>query len=269
MRRLGFCMVVLMSTLVADALAEDVTERTRDQLQTLTRQVGAESLEAEVELLRRDEPSLVDAIFTAEPSGETRQGRPRFLSDAFSRPEAWPLIEYRLRHHDDDLGSRLGLIAWLPQVTGWLPRAESLLDDLVEPELRTAIVFMGGRAKQAEVLPLLVQGLHDKHPSVRAAAARGLAGISGADEDLRGALADVDSAVRAGAAFSVGVRGDLASRDGLERMLSDDSADARLDALRALERLMGPKARDLALLPSLIVDPDPRIQARARRIVAR
>lgn len=238
---------------------------------TVTELVGAElgAREARLELLRQQRPELVEAVWEAEPVGQTRNGRPRFLQEAFLDPAAWPAIEDRLLHGDDPLPVKQGLLAALPLAERWIGVASGLLRDLEDASLRADVIDVVGRSRREEASPVLVRGLADPAAAVRTSAARGLASVPGGGVELLSALKDADPGVRAAAAWSVGVRGEAVAVVDLRGLLADADAEVRLSALRSLERLIGPRIVDLLELQPLRIDPDLRVQQRANALLAR
>jgi HEAT repeat protein len=229
---------------------------------------GPDALDAQLDDLRAHAPGLVEAISGAAPSGTTRHGRPRFLDEAFADPRAWPAIEARLLRSGEAEDVRQGLLAWLPHHEGWLEDAERLLHDLTTPSLRASVVQLAGRSRAAEAVGILSYAAVDTDALVRASAARGLARVPGADKTLRSLLMDPSAEVRAAAAFSVGVRGDVASSEVLEALLADASPEVRLASLRALERAVGREVGTWRAVRALSADADPTIRRRVERLIA-
>ncbi len=131
-------------------------------------------------------------------------------------------------------------------------------------------------------IPLLLQGLKDGDPEVRAASANGLRFSGKAAGDVKAAeivpaliaaLADpVSEEVVEGAAGALGRLGAsaMASAAALEGLLRESPSTAvRLAALKALARIHGGNANRLgAVILEALRDADPKVQAKALSVIA-
>jgi hypothetical protein len=250
-----WCLSLWLLSLASPALAEVPDTTVSVDVQVSTR---AERLERMVQ----EHPDLMAQVAAAEPVGTTRNGRPRFMQAFMLDPAAWPAIEQRLLNGDDSVEVRQALLVGLPMVDGWAAVAEALMQDLEAPVLREGLVYLAGRSRSVGLQGVLEAGIVDVDPVVRATAARSWASMAGGDQRLRVALSDGSAEVRAAAAWSVGVRGDSLSTTLLQGLLSDSEADVRLNALGALERVLGAKVAQQVDLRGLATDADDRVRRR-------
>jgi HEAT repeat protein len=131
--------------------------------------------------------------------------------------------------------------------------------------VRAAIVGALRATAPAAIDGALVPALADADPDVRHVAISVLVRRADAATWLPAihrATRDGAPAVRAAAAFGLGVHGTDADAAQVARLLQDPDATVRLKALRALERLAPTTAREAAA--ALVDDPDPSVARAAR-----
>jgi HEAT repeat protein len=138
-----------------------------------------------------------------------------------------------------------------------------------DAEVRAALIVGARKHPDAAAsLSLLTQGLADSSALVRAesAAAAGShpQGASLGDALIAALRGDEAAEVRGSAARSLGWLRLPAASPALTTALSDPSADVRLAALRALERVDANAAR--AAAPRLQADPDPGVARAAKAL---
>lgn len=124
-----------------------------------------------------------------------------------------------------------------------------LLDELCgsDPWVRAAaagsLIQIGAAA-----VPGLVDGLRHEDKAVRRASAKALGKIGETDQKavrgLSAALLDIDSGVRRFAAEALGRLGDTTVVPELTEVLTDENADTRIAAFKALASLGTPEAQD-------------------------
>ena len=225
--------------------------------------------QAEVTLAFRADPELAGRIATLAPVS-TRAGTPALSSPLLSEEMALPLMVDRLVHGGESSDLRVSLARAVSA-------DEALLGDTLlglyavehDAEVRAALIVGARKHPDADAsLRLITQGLGDSSALVRAEAAAA-AGVHPQGATLGDALivalrGDVDASVRGASARSLGWLRLGAASPALSAALSDPSADVRLTALRALERVDAAAAR--AAAPRLLADPDPGVARAAGTI---
>lgn len=228
-------------------------------------------LRAAVATAERKNPAAVAELRALAPVG-TRDGRPRFGSAGLDRPEAAAILLDRLSKETDP-ALRAALADALPRTPGpWAAALVGMLPGEPDPAVRLAIVETLRRAAPEPAHAGLRAALADADPSVRTAAAETASrrhdGAALAD-DLIAGLSDPSPPVRGAAARSLGALQVAAAFAPVRSRLSDESADVRLHALRALARIDRDRAAALPDLPRLAADPDPRVSEAAAGLQAR
>lgn len=211
--------------------------------------------------LRAASPELAETVAALQPNGRSRDGRPRFVIEVPA--EAGPLLLERAVYGDDPLDVRVSLIGTMPGTDGWAEALTEAWPEMAAPELREMAVQLARRSRKDEVVGLLAAGLQDDAPMVRASALRAAASVPGTwAPTVRASLKHDDAGVRASAVWSLGVVGAPSDVTLLRAALGDASADVRLNALNAVERLE-PGSLGGATLAALVADSDARVRARA------
>lgn len=226
-------------------------------------------LETAVAEAWRDHPLEAAAAAKAEPI-TTRNGMPRFVGEEVRNPHATPILLARVADPREDLGERVALVEAAVRSGGdWDGVVVGLLAEEPEPALRRMLAEVLREADPAEAAAGLARAAADPAAEVRAAAMRAIGGRKdGATlaDALMPGLGDADAAVRRDAARALGWLGVAQGWAGIEPLLADPSAEVRLAALRALERLDRPRLARLPALRALDGDPDPRVARAAAAI---
>ena len=203
-----------------------------------------------------------------------RQGRKvRFLTDVFSDPTAAPAILERLLHGGESDVVRTGLAHVL---VGLYPYWGEDMIGLLGAERGTPLALAAVAAFQWADSDVALAGLRlafaHKHPAVRAAAASVAGwradGLNIAPE-LRAAVSDDSAAARSMAARALGWLGDPEASGALVSLLSDESADVRLHALRSLDRIDSSKAKREVEASRFAAEDDERVLRVLRRLGSR
>lgn len=222
---------------------------------------------ARVLLAHVEHPELAAFVADVQPMVKARNGAPRFIDDGFSEQGMGPLIVERVLHGNDAPDVQVALLGRLLGQDGWQRELTAAFDDL-PPRVRAAAVQFAARDRDGGCAGIIEQAVSDADPSVRVAALRASASVPGVSVDrLLPALTDQDAAVRAQAAWSVGVVGATVHAEQLRPLLTDSSSDVRLKALSAIERLGAEvPAHQLEILGG---DEDSRVRARVERLRSR
>ncbi len=207
--------------------------------------------------------------FAELPAPPTRAGTLRFRGPELADARLAPLFLERLL---EEPGAEMehALIEVLPRTGGdWSEAFVGLLQLESQPDTRVNLIVGLRHAPEAAAVAGLRVGLADPDDVVRAAAAS-TAGFHDRGEalaaELCDALRDESAAVRAMAARSLGYQRVAVAFEPLLPLLRDADAKARLEGLRALQRI---DAAGLAVRPemdALVHDPDPKV-ARAAQTV--
>ncbi len=225
-------------------------------------------VKADIAGLQATAPQLLAELTQLAPT-KTRAGFVRFTSDAIHDPRAASVLLERLARGGESDGVRAALVEALPRTGG---RYADAVVELFAVErsahVRTTFVHAARRAPAADAVALLTRALGDSDAEVQAEAARSAAAHpEGARlaTQLRTALASSSPIVRAESARSLGILKIAAAKGDLAARISDGSADVRLEALRAIDRIEPGAARALPLA-KLATDEDPRVVALATRL---
>jgi hypothetical protein len=225
----------------------------------------------DAEETRRGLPELARLVDQLEPR-PTRAGFLRFTTSAIHDPAVAPLLLTRLAEGGDPPSVRAALVEALPRTGGdYAEAVVELLDHETDPDVRVALVASLRRAPGPHAIAGLTVALADDDPQIRALAAETAAmhdeGHALA-EPLRAGLGDEHGSVRAAAARAMGVLGIGTASDELAGLVADETAEVRLEALRALNRIDPDAAARLPELAALRRDSDPRVARMTRGISA-
>ncbi|MDP2314318.1 MAG: HEAT repeat domain-containing protein [Pseudomonadota bacterium] len=220
---------------------------------------------------RRD-PAFAEGVALLAPA-TTRNGAVRFTDRRLRAPEAAPLLVERLLSGTGASAERAALVEALRLSGGdWSEAAAGLYATETDAAVRAQLVSALQDAEAAVAEPTLTRALADADAGVRAATVRAI----GARNDGAGyasavyaSLDDKDPDVRAYAARAVGWLGLTDGWDGVVALLSDPSAEVRLKAVAALERLDAGRAATLPELEALAADPDARVARAVARLLGR
>lgn len=226
----------------------------------------------ETAALRNTEPALYAELSQLAPS-QTRAGFLRFTSKAIHDPRAASVFLDRLIGGRESEQVRAALVEALPRTGGtYSDAAADLIATETSAMVRAAFVHSVRRAPAEHAVIVIERALGDSDATVTAEAARAAAahpeGAQVADK-LRGALASPDATTRAEAARSLGILKIESARDALLLRLNDASADVRLEALRAVDRIAPGSLKGNAVLEAMTTDTDPRIVQLVARISGR
>jgi HEAT repeat protein len=200
----------------------------------------------------------------------TRAGTPALSSPLLSEEMALPLMVDRLVHGAEDRALRVSLARAVSADDALLgDTLLGLYSQETDAEVRAALIVGARKHPDAAAsLSLLTQGLADPSALVRAEAAAAAGshpqGASLGDALIAALRGDKDAAVRGAAARSLGWLRLSTASPALTTALSDPSAEVRLTALRALERVDAAAAR--AAAPRLQADPDPGVARAAKAL---
>lgn len=228
-------------------------------------------LDARVSAAWREHPVEATAATRAEPI-HTRTGQPRFVGEEVWNPAATPILLERLIEGQEEPAVRIALVEAVVRSGGdWSESVVGLLQ--VEPDaaVRRMLAEVLREAEAGPAAEGLGRAFRDPESAVREAAMRAIAGrADGARFEalVQAGLFDRDAGVRQHAARAAGWLHLGQSWGAIEALLSDESAEVRLSALRALERLDAPRLGALPVLQTLRRDRDPRV-ARAASAVGR
>jgi HEAT repeat protein len=226
-------------------------------------------VDATVKALAEEDPALYEQLLAMRPA-TTHAGGIRFTDPAIHDPRAAAVLLHRLQTENLDPETRAALVEALPRTGGdYGEAAVALLGQEKDADVRRALVGTMKRAEPERAVEGVRLGLSDQDSRVRAEAATMAGWISeGADLEpqLVSALEEKDPGIRAAASRSLGVLKVASAFDSVVPLLADDSAEVRLQALHALERIDAGQAARLDRLQALASDPDPRVARAAKKL---
>ncbi len=228
---------------------------------------------AELDTLRaNDAPRFQGLNMMAPVRG--RAGQLRLTTMLLGDPAATAALLDRLDRKADPADVRAALAEALPRTSGAF--ADALLDLLsaeTDPAVRAMLVSAARQIEIDSAVTVLAAGLADSDAGVRTEAAHtaGFAPEAGARlvAPLTGLLEDAHPATRSASARALGLVHAEAAVSQLAQRLSDPSADVRLEALRALQRIDRGWLKTSTALRGLAGDSDSRVSALARTLVLR
>jgi len=226
-------------------------------------------MDATVKALAEEDPALYERLISLGPA-TTHAGGIRFTDPAIHDARATAVLLHRLQTEDLDPKMRAALVEALPRTGGdYGEAAVDLFGQEKDASVRQALVATMQHAEPERALEGVRLGLSDQDPRVRAEAAT-MAGwiLEGAklEPQLLSALGEKDPEIRAAASRSLGVLGATGAFDAIAPLLQDDSAEVRLQALHALDRIDGSRAAKLDALQELASDPDARVSRAAKKL---
>jgi HEAT repeat protein len=225
--------------------------------------------QASIVLLWRVDADLFETVWKARTYSGRRGRIVRFAEPALELPEATPALIERLLRTDEPTTVRVALVKQVLANGGADEHLVGLLGAVQDPGARLHMAAGLRFASQEEALLGISLALQDVDPAVRAEAATAAAmradGAVLADA-LIDALEDPDVAPRAMAARALGWLGVKVAAESLTLMVTDESAEVRLHALRSLDRIDPGAALQLPGLDALTRDADPKVARVARRI---
>lgn len=239
----------------------------------LARLSGHESweirLQAQVLTIWRDNPERAMQCWTLAP-GMTRNGMPRFAGENWRGPDAAPLLIERFIQGNDETETRAALIAALQYTKGdWSEAVVSLFEVETEERVREVMADVLRYADSEAAWVGLGLAAQDESATVRSAAMRSIGsrsdGALGA-QILVQAMADGHANVRAMAARSSGWLEITPNWNALRPLISDEDAEVRLHALRAMKRIDGVRTAQLSELSSLQNDANDKVRRLATSI---
>ena len=221
--------------------------------------------------VRASKPELADLAGSIQARVTRHEGLVRIVDAKLDVPEAAPLLLERLLTRNETSDVRAALAASLGRTGGdFAEAARGIFRDERSATVREALVGAVRFDKRPEALELLREGLSDEDAGVRALAAKSLGhrpdGAQLADSLIALATSDRDPHVQAESARALGLLQSQASFDALQVLLGHDSAEVRLEALRALGRIDGKRAAGLDGLVALSQDADERVRGAAERV---
>jgi HEAT repeat protein len=225
-----------------------------------------------VRTLAEEDPALYERLISMTP-GTTQAGSMRFAGPAIHDPRATAVFLHRLQTENLDAEMRAALVEALPRTGGdYSEAAVALLGQEKDASVRMALVGTMKRAEPQRAVEGVRLGLADEDPRVRAEAAT-MAGWLSEGTDLEpqllSALEEKTPEIRAAASRSLGVLKATGAFDSIVPLLADDSAEVRLQALHALERIDASQAAKLDRLQELTSDPDDRVARAAKKLAGR
>lgn len=223
-----------------------------------------------VQALRAD-PGAARAVF-ADPFEVTRANLPRFMGAHFRQPLAAPVLMHRY-FQTSDVGTRYAIAEMLPRTSGdWGQAVANSWQDEPDAWVRSVLVESIRHSDAELALSVLSDAARDDDAEVRAAAVRSIGWVDGGaqlEAVLVTAMSDDSADVRVNAARAAGWKGLDGAWDALRGLLSDDDAQVRLRALRALQRIDAERAAGLSELDALVSDADAKVARAAGQIAGR
>jgi HEAT repeat protein len=209
----------------------------------------------------RQHPELFARFQDEEPLLAVN-GLARFRGEELADPRLAPLFLERLLERPG-AAEEWALIEVLPRTGGdWAEAFVGLMAEEDDPQVRSMLAASLRWAPAEPAADGLRAALRDPSGLVRGEAARTVGwrkdgAMLGAD--LISVLRDTEPYARAMAARSLGYLHVTSAFDALRPLLGDPDAEARLQALHALERLDAAKLRGLPEVARLRDDPDPKV----------
>ncbi|MFT4624776.1 MAG: hypothetical protein ACI8PZ_003439 [Myxococcota bacterium] len=250
------------AALVEDASIDDAT-----LAQVAVGDEWRAALSASAVLAWRADADQAAATWSAA-TRESRAGTPVF--DARVGTATPAVLAERLVHAGEPVAIRRALIDQLRRTDAvWGPWVAGLLLTDADPGVRAMCAETLRYAEGDATVRALRSALTDPDAEVRAAAARG-AGWSKVGPQLVDALvaatADADHGVAGFAARSLGWLEAESAFDAVVRVIEGADPRARLDALRALERIDAARAATHPAVQQAVSDPDEKVARAASQI---
>lgn len=204
----------------------------------------------------------------------TRSGSIRFIDKHLDLPAAAEALMARLSRTGESEEIRAALATALARTGGDYATASiALLKSESSQAVRQALIGAIARVEdEGQALEGLKLGMEDKSAAVRAFAANAI-GHHGSglalQQLLTKGLSDRDLSVRIKSARALGILAATDAFDATRALVTDRSAELRLESLRALGRMDKARAATLAELDTLLHDSDARVRLAASKVRAR
>ncbi|MFH1468185.1 MAG: HEAT repeat domain-containing protein [Pseudomonadota bacterium] len=216
----------------------------------------------------RQTPELF-ARFQVEQPLPAANGMARFRGEDLADARLAPLFLERLLERPG-AAEEWALIEVLPRTGGdWAEAFVGLMAEEGDPQVRSVLAASMRWAPASAAAEGVRAALADGEGLVRGEAARAVGwrkdGAALAAE-LIPLLGDAEAYPRAMAARSLGYLKVTSAFEALRPLLGDPDADARLQALHAMERIDEAALKGLPEVSRLVADPDPKVARAAREL---
>ena len=198
--------------------------------------------------------------------------RERVAAEIAAKPDgnSAAIVIDRLARKVDPEDVRVSLAEALPRNGGVY--ADALADLFVDENSAKVRAAFVRATPSDQAVSILRRAFADPSTEVRIAAARLAATHTVCERlasELRTALTDRDPALRTEAARSLGALKIEAARDELVQALGDGSAEVRLEAMRALDKIAPGSLAKTAAVMALRSDSDPRVAELAQKLAVK
>lgn len=266
---LSFSVLASLSALAAPELPDHLQAIEGMGVQTLSQSADWRvRQQAAVIAAWQDNPDLAALAWTMQPR-TTRAGHPRFHDPTLRDSGMAPVVLERLLVANEDENTRMALVDLLPRVGGpWAEELAAAYGDESQDGVRMLMVETARRAPSDAAVQLVLLGANDPATMVRSAAMR----VAVSVEDgrpfsavLLDGLLDGEPEVRAYAARGVGWMALDAALPTLHTLLTDSDADVRLQSLRAIHTI-APSSISSDVLDAMMLDADSRVVRQATQM---
>jgi HEAT repeat protein len=225
---------------------------------------SADTLRDQAALVWDLNPEAAKAIVNARPLPR-RDGQIRWIDAPTGADVAAVWLDLALHEEADDRIRAARAVAGALGAS--IDQIEAAYAQSSSPKVRAALLGSLRNASSEAARLLLIPALDDPDAQVRHVAIVVLTRREDAADFLRAirrSTLDGSPAVRADAAFGLGVHGSAADAPAVDKLTRDPDATVRLQALRALSRLDARVASTAAA--RLAADPDPRVSRAASKL---